>query len=62
MTRYFLAQDNDTNWWIVPVDRRRDFEAWADCEDYSVWTPPEFAIEVGGCPGMVSFSNPEIEP
>lgn len=57
MTRYFLAQDNDSHWWIVPVDRWADFAKWTETND---WTPPDFAIEVGGCPGLVTFTDPRI--
>lgn len=63
MNRFFLAQDNDSHWWIVPVDRHADFAAWAeaDPEDANRWKPMDFfAIEVGGCPGLVTFTDPQI--
>lgn len=62
MQRYFLAQDNDSHWWIVPVARHAEFEKWAEhINNYTTaLAPPDWAIEVGGCPSLVTFTNPKI--
>ena len=58
--RYFLDQDNDSHWYIVPLDRKEDWEAWLSIptDDERGWDVPEFAVTVGGAPQQVTFSDP----
>lgn len=61
--RFFLAQDNDAHWYVVPVARRGEWEAWCAIpdEDERAWDAPEWARRVGGAPGLVTFTDPEIQ-
>ncbi len=61
--RYFLDTDNDSHWFIVPLYRRKEWEAFLEIpsEDERSWTVPTWAIEVGGSPTTVSFAEPELE-
>jgi hypothetical protein len=57
--RYRLAQDNDSHWYVIPVDRAEEWEQWCeiDSDDERAWTPPEFAWQVGGSYSLVEFSG-----
>lgn len=61
--RYFLAQDNDSHWYVVPVKREEDWGKWLslDSEDERSWEVPDFARGVGGSPRLVTFFDPDIE-
>lgn len=60
--RFFLAQDNDTHWYIVPADRIDDWREWLsiDSDDERAWEVPDFARPVSGSPIRVTFTDPEI--
>ena len=55
----YLTTDNDSHWFIVPVSRRAEWEAWLeiDSDDERAWTPPTFAVAVGGSPSCVEFAS-----
>lgn len=57
--RYFLAQDNDSHWYVVQANRRKEWDDWCeiDSDDERAWTAPEFATAVGGAPSMITFSE-----
>lgn len=61
-TRFFLDQDNDSHWYIIPVEHAAEWSAWCEIpeDDERAWTPPPFALEVGGSPSRVTFTRPEI--
>lgn len=60
--RYILSQDNDSHWFVVPVARQQEWDAWLeiDSDDERAWEVPDFAKAVGGAPCLVTFANPEI--
>lgn len=60
--RYFLSQDNDGHWFVIPVARQREWDEWRDLDpdDETSWEAPAFALAVGGAPCLVTFTNPEI--
>lgn len=62
MDKYYLAQDNDSHWFVVPVAKQQEWDAWCDLDpdDEGSWEAPAFALAVGGAPCLVTFSNPEI--
>lgn len=57
--RYFLDQDDDGHWYVVPTDKRVQWEQWFGSDDYDTGLVPEFAIELGHDPSLVSFTDPE---
>lgn len=60
--RYFLDQDNSSHWYIVPLDRKAEWEAWLaiDEDDEASWDAPEWAKSIGGSPTLVTFTDPRI--
>lgn len=60
--RFYLTQDNDSHWYVVPLVNKHEWDEWCDIDpdDERAWMPPEFAKAVGGSPCLVTFSNPEI--
>ena len=60
--RYRMEQDNDSHWYVIPVARQPEWNAWLeiDSDDERAWEPPEFAQQVGGSYCLVTFTNPEI--
>ncbi len=62
MQRYFLNTDNDTHWYIIPADKREEWENWCDLpeDDENSWNVPEWAEALGGGPNQVEFENPTL--
>jgi len=60
--RYYLTQDNDSHWYVVPVTKRDEWNAWLelDEDDEAAWEAPEWALRTYGSPGVVEFENPLI--
>lgn len=56
---FFLSQDSDCHWYVVPEENTEEWYQWAelDSEDERSWTPPEFAIRLGGSPSRVIFKH-----
>jgi len=54
-THYFLDQDNDCHWYLIPVDKRAEWNKWLDSAKRNV---PKYARSVDG-PQWVIFTNPE---
>lgn len=63
--RYYVNLDRDQSsyWFIVPVDKRKEWEDWnnLDDDDPDAWDAPEWAKAVGGSPNAVTFTNPKNE-
>lgn len=61
--RYFLAQDNDCHWYVVPCENAEEWDVWCNLpvDDPRSDGPPRFAVMVGGSPRLVTFNNPEID-
>ena len=62
MDRFFLTQDNDSHWFIVPVDKRDEWDEWCEIpsNDERAWDVPDFARALGGSPSNVTFENPRF--
>ncbi len=60
--RYFMSKDGDHTWYLVPINKRAEFEDWvnSDKDDPDNWDPPEFAVYIQS-PAWVTFSDPVIE-
>ena len=68
--RYILKSDDDGHWYVVPADKDREaadyFEAvskyWGEPSDENAREPdrPDWLEEVGGCPSLVTFTDPKI--
>lgn len=60
--RYYLTQDNDSHWYVVPVANKAEWEAWCDIDpdDEAAWVAPAFARQVGGSPCLVTFTDARI--
>jgi hypothetical protein len=58
-TRYFLDRDNDGHWYLVPADKRDEWDAWTDLDpdDEASWDVPEWAMSLGYAPSLVTFEN-----
>ena len=61
--RYFLSTDNDSHWYVVPVARLSEWNAWLEIseDDERAWDVPGFARAIGGAPCLVTFTLPEID-
>jgi hypothetical protein len=57
--RYFLGQDDDGHWYVVPVDKRGEWEKWLARLGYTE-AAPEWVESVGGSPCLVTFIDPQI--
>jgi hypothetical protein len=61
-TKYILGQDNSCHWYLLPADKKEEWEEWLDIseEDERSWTLPEFAKFIDGW-HKLSFENPVEE-
>ena len=58
--RFFFDQDNDSHWYLVPVDRREERDLWRaiPVEDERAWVEPDFAKRMDGGPEHYTFIDP----
>lgn len=58
--RYFLDADNDGNWYLIPVERRKEWDAWTelDSDDEGIWDVPTFAEKRNRPVNFLEFENP----
>lgn len=54
---FFLIQDNDCHWYIVPLARREDWYDWVDSEDADLGIVPEWVSLVDGSPSRIMFKK-----
>ncbi len=52
-----LACDNDSHWFVIPVEKSAEWEAWTDLDpdDAASWEAPDFAIALDGGPTGICF-------
>lgn len=60
MIRYFFDQDNDSHWYLIPVERREAWNRWLDLDPDAeeAWDAPEWARPLGGGVSAISFTEP----
>lgn len=60
--RWFLDTDNDSHWYLVPVERKAEWNAWLDIDsdDEASWTAPDYVRELGCSPTCVTFVDPKV--
>lgn len=56
--RYFVGHDNSGHDYLVPVERRDEFWAWAELpeDDEAGWETPDYATMIGG---VLTFTDPK---
>lgn len=54
-----LACDNDSHWYVIPVDKSADWNAWTelDQDDEAAWEAPEYAVALHGSPCHIDFPS-----
>lgn len=59
--RFFLDRDNDSHWYLVPAEYRKEWETWLnlDADDEGSWSTPTWAQRLNGSPTQVTFELPE---
>jgi len=57
MKEHILIQDNDCHWYVIPDDKRQEWFAWCESENYGYEDLPSWANEVGGSPCLVKFKE-----
>lgn len=57
--RFFLDNDNDGHWYIIPVDKISEWEEWSNLseDNEDSWDTPDFAIPIGGSPTLITFEK-----
>lgn len=57
MIKYFLSQDQDCHWYLIPAEFRADWERWTELppEDDEAWSVPVYAEMLGGGPDDLEF-------
>ncbi len=62
VSKYFLSTDYDGHWFVVPVAKKEEWNAWTslDEDDEKAWEAPEWAYSIGGSPTQVEFEFPKI--
>lgn len=59
--RYFLSSDGDSRNYIVPMDKKEEWEIWTELDEDNPdrWTAPYYAVQVEG--ELLSFENPMLD-
>ena len=52
-----IVQDDDGHWYVIPADRRQEFDSWGESEGEDSWIAPDWAVRVGGSPSLVEFND-----
>jgi hypothetical protein len=54
--KYFLSQDGDCHWYLVPAENRDEWYQWKELpsDDERSWEPPAYAKAVDG-PELMEF-------
>jgi hypothetical protein len=62
MKRFFIDQDHDCHWYIVPEEKKIEWEEWRNLpeDNESSWETPDFAKCINGPTNIVMFTNPQI--
>lgn len=60
VSRFTLIQDNDCHWFIIPAEKKQEFNVWLESVDAELGISPEWAFHFGSGPEQVTFTNPEI--
>lgn len=57
MTKYFLDNDDDGHWYLVPVEEREAFEEWldSDVDEHHIFTAKAYEYMIGGHPNKIEF-------
>lgn len=59
--RFVLTTDGDSHWYVVPLDKLSDWEAWIESLDAENGeAPPKWARPTCGHPSRVTFTCPRI--
>lgn len=60
---FYLSQDNDGHWFVVPVEKEADWEQWLelDEDDETSWNTPEWVEMIGGSYTLVKFNSYRID-
>ena len=58
--RFYISTDGNARKYLVPLERREEFRAWADLseDDEAKWTVPDYAMAIEG--ELVTFSDPAV--
>jgi hypothetical protein len=61
--RYFLDRDSDGHWYLVPADKRKEWNNWMNIpeDDEASWDVPLFATVLGHHPALLTFTDPKEE-
>lgn len=55
---YFLDNDNDGHWYIIPVRMRDEWITWLESvDDDDTLEMPEGIVQLGGHPNLVEFHD-----
>lgn len=61
--RYFLDSDQSGHWYLVPEEKRAEWDDWTNLneDDERSWNEPSYAVRLGGSPSNVTFTDPRDE-
>jgi hypothetical protein len=54
---YFLDRDSSSHWYLVPANKRKQWNAWTDLDedDERSWDAPQWATRIGCSPTCIEF-------
>ena len=55
--KYFLDQDEDCHWYIIPNENRAEWDIWTNLDPHKkeAWIVPIFAEAIDGFPSSIAF-------
>lgn len=55
--RYCLASDDDGHWYVIPAEKRDEWENWVQMPESTDYEAPSYAIPVDGHPTWITFER-----
>jgi hypothetical protein len=59
--RFFIGTDQDCHAYIVPADKRTEWEVWNELDQTTsaAWKVPKWAKAIGCHPTRITFTDPK---
>lgn len=60
--KYHLDTDNSGHWYIIPTDKRKDWDKFVNLDENNTesWNTPKWAKPINGAPQEISFDKYEF--
>lgn len=58
--KYTIVSDDDGHYYVIPVDKKSEWNEFMNSVDYDNGETPEYADTIPGCLSLLTFENYKI--